>query len=663
VASWAMRRIPDGRDSMSDLLFSPITIGGLQLPNRIAFMAHRTNFSTEGRLNARHRAYYRRRAQGGCGLLVLGELGIHPADMPWESLIRAYDPQIIKDYARLAEAVHEEGAKIFARLNHHGFQSSGALSRREVWGPSAVADVAFGEVAKAMEEEDVKAVVEAFVQAAVFAKRGGLDGVEIDVGPESLLRQFLSPISNQRQDAYGGSLENRMRVPLDVITAVREAVGRDFVLGVRLCVDEQFWGGITAEEGVETAKTLEGTGAVDFISATLGTYYNLYLHMASMHTPEGFARELAEMVKRNVDVPVISCHQISTPETAAAILEQGEADLVGLVRPLICDPDFPRKAKEGRRLEIRFCARDNEGCVGRVNRGRTLGCTQNPAVGREAWAVTPALSKASRKRVIVVGAGPAGLAAARTARGAGHEVEVYEKQQRVGGQVLLAQRGAGRRMLWRIVEHLEGALRRLGVSVYTGVEVTPGWVLEQDLDAVIVTTGSIADSTPVHGSYGPPDVVSIREALWDAGAVGERVLLLDENGGHHATATAEFLADHGKRVELVTSEPFVGMALGPLGDLYLTRQRLLQKGVSFRTDFVVDRIEGRKVKGHDAFTYEEEVLEGYDTIVLAMGDLADESLYNELKGKIASLYRAGDCVAPRGIRMAILEGDRVGGKL
>ena len=233
---------------MFDHLFSPFDINKSVLPNRICFLAHRTHFSRNGRLHNRHLGYYRRRAEGGCALIILGELSVHPGDQAFESLIQMYHPSAVSDLRKLTDTVHDYSTRIFAQLTHRGFQSTGAITRREVWAPSAMSDFVFGETAKAMELEDMKDVIEAFSQGAEKIMQGGFDGIEIDMGPESLLRQFLSPISNHRTDEYGGSLENRMRFPLAVIAAVRDRVGPDFPTGVRLCADEQFWGGITTED-------------------------------------------------------------------------------------------------------------------------------------------------------------------------------------------------------------------------------------------------------------------------------------------------------------------------------------------------------------------------------------------------------------------------------
>ena len=382
-----------------------------------------------------------------------------------------------------------------------------------------------------------------------------------------------------------------------------------------------------------------------------------------MHTPVGFATDLAEQTKQEVNIPVIASHQIHSPQMANEILEKGQADGIGLVRPLICDPDFPKKAWEGREKDIRYCVRDNQGCIGRINQSKTLSCTQNPSVGYEDLGLKGPNKSTIQKRVLVVGSGPAGLEAARAAREKGHNVTVYEKEEVVGGQINLAKKGTGRQGMAEIIRYLSHLLEKLQVPIVTGVEVTREIVLEKNPDAVIVATGSRPKIKPVPGEYGPPLVLNVWEVIEGQFPVGEKVLFIAENGGHHATATVELLADQGKKVDMVTSDLFVGIELAPLGDLYLTRQRLLQKSVTFTTDVVIDEIDGIKVKARDIYTNEPILFEGYDTIVVDMGNRVDDLLYRQLKGEIKELYRAGDCVAPRGIDMAILEGRRLGERL
>jgi mycofactocin system FadH/OYE family oxidoreductase 2 len=642
-------------------LFEPLHLGNVILPNRVCFLAHRTNFGRKGRLNDRHIAYYRRRAQGGCGLIIVGELSIHTGDRPWEAMIEAFRPEVVDDYRRLTSAVHEFETRIFAQLNHHGFQSSGSITREAVWGPSAIADIEFGETAKAMETEDMATLVAAFARAAELARAGGFDGVEIDMGPQSLLRQFLSPLSNYRQDEYGGSLENRMRLPLEVVHATRKAVGSDFTVGMRLCVDEKFWGSITIEESRQFAQRLEGTGQIDFINTSVGTYYNLYLILASMHTPIGFSVDLAEQIKKSVSLPVMASYQIGFPQMAEEILAGQKADVVGFVRALICDPDMAQKACEGKPENIRYCVKDNKGCIGRINQNKVLGCIQNSLVGEESLTGKESFRPAVKnKQVMVVGSGPAGLEAARITRLRGHAVTVYEKDTHIGGQINLIKKRPGRQAMAGVVRYLKHSLVELKVPIVTGTTVTAEFVAQQNPDAVVVATGSRPHPKPVPGNYGPPSVLDVWQVLNEEFPVGEKVLFIDENGGHHATATVEFLANQGKKVRMVTSDLFIGIELGPLGDLYMTRQRLLQKGVKFTSDVIIDEVEENVVKAHEIYTNTPIRIEDYNTIILDMGNVAEDELYNQLKGQTQELHRIGDCVAPRGIDMAIFEGRRVG---
>lgn len=261
---------------------------------------------------------------------------------------------------------------------------------------------------------------------------------------------------------------------------------------------------------------------------------------------------------------------------------------------------------------------------------------------------------------MVIGGGPAGLEAAMVARKRGHNVAVYEKENDLGGQINLIKQRPGRQGMTEIIRYLKHALEKLQVPIMTGVEVTPEFVLENNPDAVIVTTGSKPKTKPVPGEYGPPWVLSVWDAIEGRFPVGKRVLFIDENGGHHATATVELLADQGKKVDMVTSDLFIGIELAAIGDLYLTRQRLLQKGVTFLTDVVIDEIDQNKVTARDIYTNERIVFKDYDSVVLDMGNVAEDHLYRQLKGRVKELYRAGDCVAPRGIDMAILEGRSIG---
>jgi mycofactocin system FadH/OYE family oxidoreductase 2 len=648
---------------MFKFLFSPLRIGRITVPNRISFSAHLTNFAEKGLPSERHTFYYAARARGGTGLIITEEQAVHPTDRSYEKSVEAFQPEVIPRFKEITRAVHEYETKIFAQLNHNGQQGDGSLSRLPVWAPSPVPDVLFREIPKEMEIEEIHEVIQYFCRSALHVREGGFDGIELQFGHSSLARQFMSPLTNLRQDEYGGSLDNRLRFPLKLIQAVRKSVGFDFTLGVRLCADEMISGGLTLENAKEIAKRLEASGQLDFVDLTLATFYNLYLVGATMHTPLGYAVPLSAGIREAIRLPVFATGRINDPLFAEKILANGQADMIGMVRSQICDPDLARKAKEGRLEEIRYCIADNQACYGRVGLNKPIGCIQNPAVGREKEEETEKFVPAKRKkRVMVVGAGPGGLWAAKIAFLRGHEVALYEKEQHAGGQVLIAMRGAGREEFGAIIRNEMNQLKRLNVPIVYGQIVTPDFVLEQGPDAVIVATGSMPKRCPVSGADGPR-VFNVLQVLKGEADIGEKVLFVDYDGHHRASSTAEYLAELKKTVHMITPSLFVGAELGPTQDLYLMRQRLLTKGVTFTPDFAVIEIRGTEINGFNVYSNEWKVFGGYDTIVLAMGNDVEDSLYWALKGRVRELYRIGDCVAPRKVDMAIHEGYTVGKRL
>ncbi len=645
-------------------LFSPLSIGKIIVANRISFSAHLTNFAENCLPSEQHVHYLAARARGGTGLIVTEEQSVHPTDRAYEKLIEAFRPEVIQGYKKITRAVHEYETRIFAQLNHNGQQCSGALSRLPVWAPSPVPDVLFREIPKQMEVEDIKEVIQYFCTSAVHAREGGFDGIELQYGHSSLARQFMSPLTNFRTDLYGGSFENRMRFPLEVIGAVRKTVGDDFTLGVRLCADEMLpWGGITLNDAKEIAKALEASGTIDFMDLSLSTFYNLYLVGGTMHMPLGYAVPLAAGIKEAIRLPVFATGRINDPILAEKVLANGQADMIGMVRSQLCDPNLANKAKEGRMDEIRYCIADNQGCYGRVGLNRSIGCIQNPFVGNEKHEDELHLRPTRwKKSIMVIGGGPAGMWAAKIAFMRGHNVTLYEKESALGGQVAIAMKGAGREEFGVIIRNERNQLQRLKVPVVLGQAVSPEFVLEQNPDAVIVATGSRPKRCPVPGCDGAR-VFNVWQVLKGEADIGDKILFIDYDGHHQATSTAEYLAELGKTVHVVTSSLFVGSELGPSQDLYLARQRLLQKGATFTSDFAVLEIRGTEVHGLNVYTNEMKTFSGFDTVVTAMGNEVDDSLYYSLKGRVKELYRAGDCVAPRKADMAIYEGYAVGNKV
>jgi len=642
-------------------LFSPLNIGRVVVPNRISFSAHLTSFAEGCLPSERHAYYYAARARGGTGLIVTEEQSVHPTDRAYEKLIEAFRPDVIPGYKRITRAVHEYETKIFAQLNHNGGQCSGALSRLPVWAPSAVPDPMYRETPKAMEIEDIKEVIECFCTSALHVREGGFDGIELQFGHSSLVRQFMSDLTNLRSDEYGGNFENRMRFSLELVGAVRKAIGDEFTLGVRLCADEMTaWGGITLSDAKEIARVLEGTGAIDFVDLSLSTFHNLYLVGGSMHMPLGYAVPLAAGIKEVVRLPVFATGRINDPLLAEKVLANGQADMIGMVRAQLCDPNMARKAQEGRSEEIRYCIACNQGCYGRIAFNRDIGCIQNPMAGNEKEEDELHFPRSLwRKRVMVIGGGPAGMWAAKIAFVRGHDVTLYEKEETLGGQVATAMKGAGREEFGVIIRNERNQLDALGVRVVLGQAVTREFVLDQQPDAVIVATGSTPKRPAIPGG---DRAFTVQQVLRGEVELGERILFIDDDGGHQATSAIEYLAELGKKVHVVTTAFFIGGDLGPTQDITLSKQRLLKKGVTYTPDFYVLEIRESEVQGINVYSNEQTVF-ACDSVVAAMGNAVDDSLYFALKGKVKELYRAGDCVAPRKADMAIHEGYMAGKKV
>ncbi|UCG07932.1 MAG: mycofactocin system FadH/OYE family oxidoreductase 2, partial [Desulfobacterales bacterium] len=609
-----------------------------------------------------HIYYYRERARGGCGLITTEELTVHPTDLAYDKLVDAFDPDVIPGFRQLTSAIHEYDTRIFAQLNHNGMQADGKISRLPVWGPSAGRDPIFRECAKEMEIEDIRECIDYFAKSAGHVVEGGFDGIELQLGHSSLIRQFLSPATNFREDEYGGSFDNRLRFALEVIDGVRTKVGRDFTLGVRLNADEMHpRGGLTHEDAKQAALHLEATGQIDFIDISLGTFHNLFLVEGSMHTPLAYTVSLSAGIRSMVEIPVYASNRINDPHLAEKILEDGQGDMVNMVRALIADPELPNKAREDRDDDIRHCIACNQGCIGRMGLGYTIGCMQTPVTGKERELGAGTLSLCQQpKKVVIIGAGPAGLEAARVAALRKHRVIVFEKNDEVGGQNLLAAKVAGRQEMQGVTRWLSNQVSKLDIELRLGMEADEDTVLGEEPDAVVVATGSLPKEKPFPGEYSPPEVVNTWQVLTGQVDTGPKVLFIDLNGHHHGTGTAEFLADRGKAIHVLTPALFQGGALGPLQDLYLARQRLALKGVTCSPDIAVLEIRGTLVKGLNVYSNEMIDFEGYDTVVLAAGNTADDTLYFALKGKVKEIHRIGDCVAPRLTDMAIADGHRVG---
>ncbi|NLA36656.1 MAG: mycofactocin system FadH/OYE family oxidoreductase 2, partial [Actinobacteria bacterium] len=349
------------------LLWSPLQLGPVTLKNRIVFSAHLTNYATQdGKPSDQHVAYYAERAKGGAGLIITEEHSTHPTDWPYEKLIHGFNPAVIEGYRRITDAVHAHGTPIFAQINHNGGQASSMFSRLPVWAPSAVPDPLFREVPKAVSHDEIADIVESYALVARHCREGNFDGIELQCSHSSIVRGFLSPATNKRTDRYGGSIPNRARILVDIVAAVREAIGAQMALGVRICGDELIDGGTTIDDALEIAKIVEATGNVDYINTSIGVATaSLFMIEASMHIPPNYAMFIPSAIRKVVDLPVVGVGRFKDPLQAERALQEGHCDLVGVVRGQIADADFAKKARAGYTDDTRLCLSCNQECVGR----------------------------------------------------------------------------------------------------------------------------------------------------------------------------------------------------------------------------------------------------------------------------------------------------------
>lgn len=644
-------------------LFTPITVGPITLKNRIYSTGHAEAMAEGGMPGERMRAYHEEKARGGLGLTIIGgSTSVHPTSPAAEwNLIANHDDAIIPHFRRIADAIHSHGARIFCQLTHLGRR---AVSDSGDWhvllAPSQIPEKNHREIPHELEMEQIRMIVRAFGEAAGRCKRGGLDGVELSSAHNHLIDQFWCPLFNRRTDRYGGNLDNRMRFSLEVLEAIRAECGSDFVVGMRISGDEFTDGGLTPDDMAEIARRLARTGMVDFLSIIGGGAHTLQLQamaVPNMSFPNGCYVPLAAAIKQAVDVPIFHATRIVDPVHADQILGEGSVDVVGMTRAIIADPQMPNKAREGRLDDIRQCVGASEGCIDRIYQGKAVTCVQNPLVSRERelGEIPPA---PTRKRVVVVGGGPAGLEAARIAATRGHRVTLMEKEQELGGQVRIAAKAPKRGDYEGIIRFLGHQVEKLGVHIRLGVEATAEMILAEGADAVVIATGSHPYVPELPGFDGK-HVVSEREVLLERVRVGDRVLLIDDVAHQPGLSTAEFLAVRGKRVEVITRLFFAGQDIG-ITTIIPLYERLFSLGVIFTPHTEVGAIEGSTVVVENAYSHEERRIEGVDTVVLAMGSRSTDALYRVLKGKVRELHAIGDCVAPRGVHHAILEGTRVG---
>jgi 2,4-dienoyl-CoA reductase-like NADH-dependent reductase (Old Yellow Enzyme family) len=660
------------------LLFEPITIRGMELRNRIIVPPHGNSLADDQHLPTERQAYYfAEKAKGGAAAIVWGGATIHETSTnatPGRNHI--FDERAIPGYRFATDLVHSHGAKMIAQLSHQGRQQTSGVGRMSNWAPSAIPDPVSREIPKEMEPEDFEVLLEAYRHSARIAMEGGFDGVEVYAAQGYLLTQFLMPLANQRTDRYGGSFENRLRFPIEVLQAVRSAVGSDVPMGLRMNGDDFSEGSLTSADYVKIAPRLVTEGDVDYLSISGSTYNNFPIWIGEMTVPEQVFVPGAAAIKQVVDVPVVAVNRIVGPAQAEEILSNGYADLVAINRPIIADPFWPEKARTGRSNEIRSCTYSNQGCVARSFKGMVIGCVHNPIIGFEKqWGEGTLLPAETSRRVVVVGGGPGGMEAARVARLRGHAVTLIDQNSVLGGQIRYLTEVPSRFGFQEIVLSFERTFDRIGVEVRLGQEVTLETLRALSPDIVVIATGSEgkregwSPARPGRATLPGADLpwVLSQEDVFELGHISPgRVLVYDEEGNANGPVVAEYLLNDGHAVTMVTRFPTLG--LGPEYDTTnLTPQlkRLFNHdSASFELHpfLLLDelRADGSALCTH-IHSNAVHQFEGMDAAVLVMGNRSRDELYHQAKeDQVAdTVVRVGDCVSPRRITDAVFDAHRI----
>lgn len=643
-------------------LLAPLRIGAVEAPNRVVFGPHETNLGRRRTISDRHVAYYRRRAAGGAGIVIVEEASVHDSDWPYERAPLATDAG--PGWAQVADACHAEGSLVLAALGHAGGQGTSHWSQRELWAPSRVPEVNSREVPKWMEPEDIDAVVRGFARAARTAVEAGCDGVDLNAGQYSLLRQFLSGLTNQRDDAWG---QDRPKLLRDVIVAVRAAIGDEKVVALRLSCDELApWAGITPEQAPEIAAALAadaGDARIDLLTVVRGSIFSVSATRPDGHTPAGFNLELARAVRAAVAgssagrVPVVAQGSIVDVDQAEWALAEGMADAVEMTRAQISDADLVAKVAAGTAERVRPCTLSNQRSQVRDNRNPIVSSLGDPFAGHETED-QPVEGRALHPvRLTVVGGGPAGLEAARVAASRGHTVRLLEAADQFGGMVRTAARGPGWERLGLLVDWLGSECRALGVELVLGHRATAEEVAEPGGHVILATGGRPGERA--YDVTRAAVVLIAAEVLDDPGSLpAGPTLIWDPIGGPIGVSVAELLVATGREVHIATQDNVVGNELARSGDLAPANARLQQAGVELHRRALLRSVKKGAAVLEDRFTADRREL-AVGSVIDAGHRLPDESMWEQLCAHDdVHVQRAGDCVAPRGIHEAILEGRR-----
>lgn len=648
-------------------LLSPLTLRGQTLRNRIVFGAHTNNMAEDGLPGARTAAYLLERALGGAAMIVAEPMPVHRTGVLTRGNYRHGDDAVIPHFRKVTEPVKEAGAVILQQLYHVGAHGDSDLSFQPHWSPSGGPSYHDSDGSHRMTEAEIEELIAAHIAAAIRCKAGGFQGVEVWAAYHSLLDQFWTPWSNTRDDQWGGNLENRTRFSRRIIEGIRRACGEDFIIGLAVSTSDSHQVTLQVESLLEIVALHDATGHVDYITCGSGGYLDFERLMPTFLFGEKLTAPVTEQIKAVVkNARVTSEAHIRTPENAEAVIASGQADLVSIVRGQIADPHLARKTAEGRAEDVRGCISCNQMCWGRRARDYWISCLINPSVGREwEWGGDRFSPAEEPKSVLVVGAGPAGLEAARVAAERGHRVEIAEAAPQIGGQFRLAGMQPRRGQITDLLGWYERQFTRLGVSLRLNTFLDEADIAAHPAEVLILATGSLPD--PEVRQRWLPDagplpglelgqVYAVEEVLRREARLGDTVIVLDEGGTWRGVGTAWALAEQGRQVVIVTPDPFIGKEIARTSADGPARARLARAGARFLTEHVITRWHGNGATVRNLLTGREETLAA-SALVVATTNQTFDPFPETVAGK--TTFRIGDCAAPRQAPYAFHEGRKV----
>ena len=640
-------------------LFSPIKIRHLTVKNRILSTGHDTTMPTEGIINERLLAYQRARAEGGAGLIVLQVSGVHESARYTTHLLMATEPNCVDGYRKMADMCHAHGTKVFAQIFHPGreIMEAGEGLLAVAYSASAVPNERFHVMPKPLNQRMINEISEGYVQAASYLHEAGIDGAEFVASHGYLPAQFMSTQVNLREDQYGGSLENRLRFSVDILKAIRAATSDDFVIGMRISADELDGGGLDADEVLAICQALEPH--LDYVNLTLGTSASLggAVHIAPpMAFKAGYIAEQTKVFKDALNIPVLIAGRINQPQDADLIIKNGQADMCGMTRALICDPKMPNKAQNNQLDDIRACIACNQACIGHFHKGQPISCIQHPQTGREQQ-YGDLQTAAAPKKVMVIGGGPAGMNAALIAAQRGHCVSLYESGKQLGGQALLAQNLSRRAEFGGLITNLLQAMSKQDINIQLDTRVDMALVQAEAADVVVLATGATPYAQPIEAD---DSILKLHawQYLQGTAPQGKSVLLTDWRCDWVAPGIAELLVKQGFDVSIAIN----GLCLGETLPLYVrdeliaTAQRL---GIKLLPNARLYGYDNGTVYLQHNTSAEALELEGIDTIIACDGQVALDELGDAIEDLGMVLHRIGDCNTPRTAEEAMYEGLKV----